>query len=184
MQHSGRQYGLKHWALQTVPPMLLLLFLYGTDRGTTLIYITGIFALPALVSCVSICFKSLDFRNRKNFLVRPALTVLFFGITILIAQLSYDVALKEATESAEVLRKQCISDHSCPQEPPGWSRDGLRSIRRDVGVGYKYTATYNHDPQDFRIWLARGTDLGHLITGGVETPLHVTQTLHEQNHHR
>ena len=172
-QNSGRQFGVRHWVYQTAPPLLLLFTLYGTDRGGSLVYVAGFFAIPALVSVVSICFKLLDIRNRKYFLLRPGLTVFFFSMILLVANMSYEVALRQATQSAEIVHERCIADRSCPSEPAGWEIDGLRPVRRDLGAVYKYTATYFHEPDTFRISLVQGSDLGHQITGGVSTPLDV-----------
>lgn len=174
-EKSDKQFGIRHWLFQAAPPMLLLMTLYGTARGSALVYAAGLFAIPALISFVSMILKLLDLRNRKHYLLRPALTIIFFCMILLIAQLSYGVALREAANAAEILHQQCISELSCPTEPIGWKKDGRRIFRQDLGTVYKYSASYLYDAEVFYVRVSQGPDLGHTITGGVDTPLSVSR---------
>ena len=172
-QPDKKQFGKRHWLLQAIPPSLILLTLFSTRSGTALVFIVGFFVIPVLVSLVSILFKLLDFRNRKFFLVRPVLTIVFFFMVIAIAQISYSTALEQATEAATILHEQCNTNGVCPAQPEGWIVNERRISRRDLGGLYKYTASYYYEPYSFSIRVYQGPDLGEVIRGGVGVPFRV-----------
>jgi hypothetical protein len=171
----SKRFGIRHWFFQAAPPSILLLAtLLGTRNGTALVFLAGLFIIPVLVSLLSIVFKLLDLSNRKYFVLRPSLTVFFFATILTIAHLTYEAALDDVTYAAESLRQQCRTQLACPEQPDGWNRDGQRLSRRDLGVWYKYSATYVYDPHRFDIRVYQGPDLGHIISGGIDMPVAVS----------
>ena len=170
---SSKRFGLRHWFLQIAPPTSILLTLFSTQRGSALVFLAGIFIIPVLVSFISIVFKLIAFKRRKLFLLRPALTIFFFGVVIVIAQWSYAVALGQAADAAEFLHRQCKIDLACPTDPIGWDTDGRRISRRDLGEWHKYSASYIYNPEFFDIRVYQGPDVGDTITGGVDVPFSI-----------
>lgn len=172
---TGKRLSARHWVFQIAPPTLLLLTLSSTQRGPALVYLAGIFIIAALVSFISIAFKLIAFKRRKQFLLRPILTIFFLGVALAIVNWSYGVALRQATDAAELLHQQCKSDLVCPTEPDGWSTDGQRISRRDLGAWYKYPASYSYNPESFDIRVYKGPDIGDMIAGGVDVPFSVSR---------
>ncbi len=173
-ENSGTsKLGTYHWWLQAVPPICVLAPLFGTRSGAALVFLVGFFLIPVLVSLVSIVFKLLAFKQRKYFLLRPTLTILFFLLVLSIAHWSYSVALEDATNAALRVHQQCQSDGVCPAAPEGWSVDERRISRRDLGKLYKYSASYYYQPESFLIRVYQGPDLGDVIRGGVDAPFSV-----------
>ena len=174
---DSKLYSRWHWVFQLAPPTLILCTLFSTRNGSALVFLAGFFIIPVLISIVSIVLKLLAFSARKYFLLRPVLTIIFFGTVMGISAWSYEIALGQATEAAERLQQQCRSEVVCPTEPSGWNSDGRRISRRDLGTWYQYIASYVYDPNSFQIRVNRGPDIGHVITGGVDTPFSVERYL-------
>lgn len=172
--------GLKHWLLQVVPPCLILVPMFSTRNGAGLVFLVGFFVIPVLISLISIVFKLFRFRKRKYDLLRPVLMVVLFFGALSATQWSYEVALEQAEDAAVLLQKQCQSEGTCPASPAGWTVDGRRISRKDLGGFYKYTASYYYDPYFFDIRVYQGPDLGDVITGGVDSPVTVDRYVENQ----
>jgi len=170
---KDKRFGVWHWALQILPPALILLTVMVAGNGTALVFLAGIFVIPVFVSFISIILKLFAFRSRKYYLLRPVLTIAFFAGVLGIAQWSYAVALEQATVAAEQLQQQCNANGVCPRRPEGWSVDGTRISRNDFGLWHKYSAGYSYSPMHFDIHVYQGPDLGDDISGGVNVALKV-----------
>ena len=177
---ANQRPGRRHWLLQVLPPLTILVPMLSTRNGPGLVFLIGIFVIPVLVSLISIVFKLVTFRKRKYFLLRPVLMVLLFVGAMWITQWSYSVALEQAEDAAAQLQRQCQSDGVCPPSPDGWNVDGKRISRRDLGAFYKYSASYYYDANHFDIRVYQGPDLGDVITGGVDAPLRVERYVENQ----
>ena len=177
---AEQHYGLKHWLLQVIPPLTILVPMLSTRNGPGLVFLIGIFVIPFLISLVSIIFKLVTFRKRKYFLLRPALMVVLFVAAMSVTQWSYSVALKQAEDAAMQLQRQCQTDRVCPTNPAGWNVDGKRISRRDLGAFYKYPASYYYQQEYFDIRVYQGPDLGDVITGGVDVPVKVERYVENQ----
>lgn len=178
--NKRKRFGAWHWVFQILPPLLILGTLFMAGSGTALVFLVGIFVIPALVSFISIILKLLAFRNRKYYLPRPVLTVTFFFSVLAIAQWSYKVALEQATVAAEQIHRQCNTSGQCPEEPEGWSVNGSRITRNDFGLWHKYLASYSYSPERFDIHVYQGPDLGDDITGGIDIALKVERYIESQ----
>ena len=165
--------GLKHWLLQTVPPLLMLSVLLATASGPSLVFIAGFLILPVLISLISIIAKLIFFRKRKYHLVRPVLTIAVFILIFYIAHWTYQIALDQTIEEAKIIQQQCNRDGACPDNPAGWQGDASRIRKSDLGLWLKYTAFYYRNGDSFSIRLYQGPDLGDVLNGGVGFPFTV-----------
>jgi len=166
-------YGTKHWLYQVIPPSLMLFILFATDNGTALVYLTGIYILPVLISILSIIVKIFKFKKKKYYLVRPFLTIVFFILILAISQWTYKIALEQATSAAQLIHDECNSKSFCPENPSGWEVNDSRIVKRDLGFWLKYSASYYYSKEDFEMRVYQGPDLGETITGGVNVPFKV-----------
>ncbi len=163
----------KHWFYQIIPPSLMLSILFATRNGTSLVFLTGIFVLPVLISFLSILFKLLNFKKRKYFLIRPLLTISFFILILGIAHWSYSIALKQVINEATRIHQYCNENLSCPLNPVGWEVDEDRIKKNDLGFWLKYSASYYYDKESFDIRVYQGPDMGDTISGGINIPFKV-----------
>ncbi len=170
---NNKTYGIKHWLYQVIPPLLMLCILFATDSGTALLFLTGMFILPVLISVLSIIAKLLNLKKRKYYLVRPLLTIAFFILIFGVSQWTYKIALEQATSAAKSIHEECNLKSHCPENPSGWDIDGSRIIKRDLGSWMKYSASYHYNEENFRIHVYQGSDLGETITAGVNVPFKV-----------
>ncbi len=170
---DNKTYGVKHWLYQVIPPILMLCVLFTTDKGTALVYLTGIFILPVLISALSILVKLFKLKKRKYYLVRPLLTIIIFMFILAISQWTYKIALEQATSAAQLIHDECNSKSYCPENPSGWEVDESRIIKRDLGFWLKYSALYYNNEKDFTIRVYQGPDIGETIIGGVNIPFKV-----------
>ena len=177
---KDKRFGTWHWTFQILPPALILGTLFAAGNGVALVFLAAIFLIPVLFSFISIILKLFAFRSRKYYLLRPVLTVAFFFAVLGIAQWSYDVALNQATAAAEQLQQQCNARGVCPERPEGWSVDGERISRNDLGLWHKYSASYSYSPAYFDIHVYQGPDLGDVITGGVGVAFNVERYVENQ----
>ncbi len=165
--------GKKHWLFQTVPPLLMLSILFFTNNGSSLIFLSGLFILPVLISFVSIIGKLFRFKKRKYFLIRPFLTIAFFFLILFIAQWTYNIAREQAIDAAQQIHDACNKELICPANPDGWDVKDSRISKNDLGVWFKYSAMYYYDKEKLIIRVYRGPDIGDNITGGVNIPFKV-----------
>jgi hypothetical protein len=156
--------------------MLVIVLMAG--NGSALVFLAGLFLIPALISLVSLIIKLVFFSTRKYYLLRPFLTVLLFVLIIFIANWSYDMALAEAVTEAGKIQAECNAGSGCPAAPAGWE-SGSSGIRKRVGSWYDYLMFYTRRDTTFTIHVYQGPDMGHDIHGGVGIPL-VTKTYVEQ----
>ena len=177
MEHSNKpaKPDIKHWLSQTLPPLLILSILFTTTNGTSLVFLSGIFVIPVLISLISLLIKVFKYKERKHFMLRPALTILFFFIVLSIAQWSYKIALEDAVNAARIIQEECNQFSSCPNNPKGWDVDRSRISRNDLGIWFKYQANYQYKPNSFNIRVYQGPDIGDNITGGVNLPFTVSR---------
>ena len=168
--------GIKHWLWQIIPPVLMLAVLLATDNGAALVFLLGIFVIPALISILSVIAKLIFFHKRKYFLPRPLLTLAVFMLVFISAQWSYSVARDQARVAAGMIHDQCNMEILCPIHPHGWEIDGSRVSRR-FGIWFTYPATYMYRQRSFVIHLQQGFDLGDNITGGDELELEVKRNV-------
>jgi len=164
---------LRHWLFQVLPPLIILVPLFATERGSAFVFLAGFFVIPAFISLLSILFKLLAFNRRKYFLLRPALTLCLFFLLLKIALSTYETALDEAVKAARMIHDQCNLHEVCPEKPDGWLQQGTRVYRHDLGAWFKYSATYAYDATRMEIRVYQGPDLGHVISGGVGIPFDV-----------
>ncbi len=165
--------GLKHWLLQTLPPLLMLGILPATGSGPSLVFVAGFLLLPVLISLISIIAKLIFFRKRKYFLARPVLTVAVFSLILFVAHWTYAAALRQTIDEARDIHQQCNRDGACPERPAGWRGEASRVRKSDLGPWLKYSASYHLDGDAFSIRLYQGPDLGDVIQGGVGLPFSV-----------
>ena len=165
--------GPKHWFFQIAPPFLMLLILFTTRSGIALVFLAGFFVLPVLISFFSIIIKLIFFKKRKYHLIRPILTIAMFVLIITIAFWSYDIALDQAILEAEKIQNLCNENLACPGNPSGWIVEGYRISKSNLGVWFKFTASYAYNTESFNIRVYQGPDLGHNIVGGVGRPFEV-----------
>ena len=163
----------QHWLWQTLPPVSMLGVLLATRSGTSLVYLVGLLLLPVLFSLISIIAKLVRFRARRNYLLRPILTIAMFGLILLAAEWTYVAARSQTLELASAIQQQCQQTGSCPETPPGWRRQGSDSPRLEIGAWLQYIAIYHHDHDRFRIRLYRGPDTGAVFRGGAYRELSV-----------
>ena len=178
--HDFTQLGKKYWLSQTLPPLLMFGVLFLTENGTALVFLTGFLLLPVLFSFISIIAKFIRFKRRKYFMLRPFLTILNFSLIIGIAIWTYETALEQAIQAAEVLQKSCNENLVCPENPPDWIVSDGRISRSDLGIWFKYTASYTYRPEGFNIRVYHGPDVGHIIKGSIEDPVEVTTYKEEE----
>ncbi|GJM05155.1 MAG: hypothetical protein DHS20C09_11460 [marine bacterium B5-7] len=172
-EDKNMPYGVKHWLYQIIPPLLMLCILFATDNGTSLVFLAGVFILPVFISAISIILKLFNLQEKKYYLPRPVLTIVFFILILAISQWSYKIALEHATNAAQLIHNECNSKSYCPENPSGWENDGSRIIKRDLGFWLMYSASYYYNKEDFKIRVYQGPDLGERITGGVNIPFKV-----------
>ena len=141
--------------------------LFSTDKGTALVFITGLFVLPVLISVISLVIKLVFIKKRKYYLPRPLLTILMFIGIIGIANWTYEIALEQAVSAAEEINRQCNEKSACPENPAGWKVRDYRISRDDFGYWFTYQASYSSKATSFEIYLYRGPDVGDSISGGV-----------------
>jgi hypothetical protein len=169
----------KHWLFQTIPPLLMFSVLFTTNNGTALVFISGFFLLPVLFSFISIIAKFIRYNKRKYYMLRPFLTIFNFSLIVAIAIWTYDIALEQAEEAAEIIHTSCNTNLVCPEAPEGWNVTGSRISRSDLGIWFKYTASYSYQTNGFDIRLYHGPDVGHVITGGINDPVEVVPYVEE-----
>ena len=170
-----RKINYKHWLLQTIPPLLMLGVLFATESGAALVFLTGFYIFPVLFSVISIIAKLIFFKKRRYYLVRPLLTIVIFFIILSIARWTYQLALEDAINEAKIIQEQCQKQLICPSNPSGWTVDGLRIRKSDLGFWLKYQASYYYNPESFNIRVYQGPDMGDHITGGVDEPFVITR---------
>ena len=169
----------KHWLFQIIPPLSMLGILFGTDNGTALVFLAGLFVIPVFISLISLLAKVFRFNKRKYFMIRPALTVIFFFLILAIAQWTYKLALDDAVAAAKIIHDECNEFTICPATPEGWKIEGSRISRNDLGFWFTYQAAYNYKPDNFKIHVYQGPDIGDDISGGVDMPFKVTRYIED-----
>lgn len=170
---------VKHWLYQTLPPVSMLGVLFATENGTALVFLAGMFVIPVLISFISLLAKVFRFKKRKYFMVRPALTIIFFFLILMISHWTYTIALEDATKAARVIHEQCNQFKSCPENPDGWQVKGTSIRKYDLGFWFKYQAGYIYKPESFKIHVYQGPDIGDDISGGVGIPFKVERYVEE-----
>lgn len=180
METGEKELNYKHWLFQTLPPLSILCILFLTDNGASLVFLTGIFFIPFIISIFSTIAKLIQFKKKKYFLLRPLLTIVFFFSIFLIAHWTYKLALDETINLAKVIHEECNKTASCPETPAGWIVDDSIIRKNDLGFWFKYTAIYNRNPDKFKIHIYRGPDIGDDISGGVNTSFNVTPYKEDQ----
>ena len=148
--------------------------LFATNNGTALVFLSGLFLIPVLFSFISIIAKFIRYSKRKYYMLRPLLTILNFSIILGIAIWTYETALVQAKQAAEILYVSCNESSVCPENPIDWDVDGDRISRSDLGVWFKYTASYSYRPDEFNIRVYHGPDVGHVITGGINSSVKIS----------
>jgi len=176
-EQNNELFGMRHWLYQVVPPLLMLGILFTTTRGAALIFLAGIFVFPVFISIISIIAKLIFYRKQKYFLVRPLLTIAMYILIIILTNWTYQIALTQTVQEAELIHHQCNKNLTCPEIPTGWKLKGSRVIRNDFGYWVKYTSSYYHDKGSFNIRVYQGRDLGNKISGGINLPLTVARDI-------
>lgn len=166
---------IKHWLFQIAPPLSMLGILFGTDSGTSLVFLAGLFLVPVFISLISILAKVFRFKKRKYFMIRPALTIAFFLLILAISQWTYKLALDDATGIARIIHEECNKKKLCPEKPEGWKINGSSRSRNDLGFWFRYHASYRYKPDSFKIHIYQGPDIGDDISGGVDRPFNVSR---------
>ena len=173
LQAHTRPPAIRHWLLQTLPPLLMFGIFFMTRSGSALVFLIGFLLLPVLISLISIVAKLVRYRQRRRYLLRPILTVAVFISIFAIAESTYQAGRTQAIAAGRVIQQQCQLQGACPDTPAGWQKIDSRVRKNDLGNWLHYIAMYQQDGRRFSIRLYRGPDIGDVISGGVDQPFTV-----------
>jgi len=170
------------WLARVVPPLLLLPLIVIPPWDQLIFIFWGIGAFAMLVSFWHIVYQmgrkcraaivSRQYSLDGKALLRPFLTMAVMLMAFTSLNVSWRAARTYTLKVAEQVQSTCIKSGECPEDMPGWTREGSRYVSF-AGSPMRFPVYYYpwEDRKAFKV-LVRWDYESHLeVTGGVNSQL-------------
>ncbi|MDH5631567.1 MAG: hypothetical protein OEZ10_01085 [Gammaproteobacteria bacterium] len=163
---------LKYFAFQILPPLLLLLIV--NSYGPTFSFLMGIALLASAISILSLIIMLFRLKEKKPYMLRPALTILITAVLLPILTGAMNEAREQALLLAGKIQDECKINQKCPANLSKWERDSAdRPYRHMVGNRIVFPVYYTTDEnrKTFTLVMIKVSGIGIALKGGVEVQL-------------
>ncbi len=161
-----------HWVYQVMPPVLLA-FLF-TKNGPGLWFLMSIVFISGGISIISILIKLFKLHKNKEFLLRPALTIIIASVFFILAENSVTEAKAQTIEIAKNIEKICKQNKECPASIKSWKEVEIdKTYSSKVGNFITYPVIYRNLGDHFTLYIYQSLDWGTEYSAGVDTALQI-----------